>query len=319
MTRLAVAALIVALSFTAVDVAQAASAVLALPPEALRRRLEGEPFTIVSASEAGAGVMGARKLELRFADGLAVKAKWKATSPQADGWNNSPRREIGAYAVQRLFLGQDDWLVPPITVRCIALEDYRVVEAEPVPNIAGTYCVFGALMAWLENVSQPDPPFDRERFTRDRRYATHFANLNLLHYLIEHRDGRFSNFLIAKDPADARLFSIDNGISFGEPIFNFLSLNYDTILVSSLPRRSIERLRRVRPADLAALGVLGQLEADAGVLRSATPTANVDPDSGTRFTERGLQFGLTRGEIDALAERLRALLARIDAGELLLF
>jgi hypothetical protein len=311
---------IIALAFATAASARAATDVLPMPVEQVQERLATAPASIQSAKAAGAGVMGARKLRLVFKDGATLDVKWKATPSDLDGWNNTPRREIAAYEVQRLFLGPEEWLVPPTVVRCVPLETYRIVVPEPTPNVAGFQCVFGALSAWLDNVEPVDEVFDRERFARDPRYAKHFANLNLLDYLIEHRDARTSNFLIAKDPADGREFSIDNGISFGEPIYNFLSANFDTIRVSALPRESVERLRRLSRADLDRLAVLGQFDADAaGVLRPVTPTANIDPDSGTRFTEQGIQIGLTRAEIDAIEKRLQDLLRRIDAGDVPLF
>jgi hypothetical protein len=313
--------LLLLLATPAVAAADDTGKILPLPEAEMLRRLEHDDFSVVSSEAAGGGVMGARKLELRFEDGTTIDAKWKVTPAQAEGWNNSPRHEIGAYAVQKLFLEPGNYLVPPIAVRCIPLAEYHVVEKAPNPNLAGTHCVFGALAAWLHNVYQPDPPFDRERFSKDPHYAFHFANLNLLHYLIDHRDGRYSNFLMAKDADDARVFSIDNGIAFSGLVYNFLSTNYNTIRVSAVPKASIDRLRQIRRADLDQLGMLGQLEADSdGVLRNVAPTANVDPDQGTRHLPNGgIQFGLTRSEIDAIEDRLRALLKMVHSGELPVF
>lgn len=114
--------------------------------------------------------------------------------------------------------------------------------------------------------------------------------------------------------------AIDNGIAFGGTLYNFFTWHYNTIRVSALPRESIERLRRVSRQDLDRMGVLAQLEPDAnGVLRNVTPGPNRDPESGARLGAGGVQLGLTRAEIDAVAERLHVLLRRIDAGELAVF
>ena len=321
MRKLCLGSFLFLLACPVVGAADDTGKILPLADAEMLQRLERDNFSVVSAAAAGGGVMGARKLELRFDDGTAIDAKWKVTPAQADGWNNSPRHEIGAYAVQKLFLDPEDYLVPPIAVRCIPLADYRVVEKDPTPNLEGTRCVFGALAAWLHHVYQPDPPFDRERFAKDARYAFHFANLNLLHYLIDHRDGRYSNFLIAKDADDARVFSIDNGIAFSGLVYNFLSTNYNTIRVAAVPKKSIDRLGRIERQDLDQLGVLGQLEVDSdGILRNVAPTANADPEQGTRHLPNGgIQFGLTRSEIDAMEQRLRALLKMVDSGELPVF
>ena len=92
---------------------------LTMPEAQVLKRFRYDDFVIVDDDEAGGGVMGARKLELRFSDGKELEAKWKATDAALDGWNNSPRRELGAYAVQELFLDPPDHLVPPLAARCI--------------------------------------------------------------------------------------------------------------------------------------------------------------------------------------------------------
>jgi hypothetical protein len=311
-------ALVVAL---VLDVAiAAAEPVLSLPPEELARRMAHDDFTVDSSKEAGGGVMGARHLVLRFDDGSTMDVKWKATSAQCDGWNNSPRREIGAYVAQETFLDPADYLVPPAAVRCIPLEAYAPIDENATPTRKGITCVFGLLSAWLQNVEQPDKAYDPERFATDPAYAYNFANLNLLHYLIAHRDSRANNFLTPKDRADRRIFSVDNGIAFGDALYNFFTWHFDEIRVQGLPKKSIERLRRLQPADVERWGVLAQLEADpAGVWRPVPLGNNLDPEAGVRFYDRGIQLGLTREEIDGVLDRLRTLMSRIDAHEIALF
>lgn len=291
------------------------------PPARLIDRLRDDDFTITSVDAAGGGTMGAKKISLVFPkDGFTMEAKWKSAPVGGEGWNNSPRREIGAYAVQELFLDPDHYPVPPIVARGIPLDVYAPIDEHATPNIEGTRCVFGALAAWLENVAQPRSAFDPKRFSSDRPYAVHFANLNLLAYLIAHRDARSNNFLMPTDPSDPRVFSIDNGIAFGGVLYNFFTWHFDEIRTTGLPRRSIDRLRGVSRETLSGLGVLGELAADAqGVLRSVPPGENLDPEVGTRLADGRIQVGLTTGEIDAVAARLEELLARIDAKELGLF
>ena len=291
------------------------------PPARLIDRLRNDDFAIASVDAAGGGLMGAKKLRLVFPkDELTIDVKWKAAPAGGDGWNNSPRREIGAYAVQELFLDPDDYPVPPVVARGISLDAYAVVDKDATPNIEETRCVFGAMSAWLEDVAQPEHAFDPKRFSTDRLYAFHFANLNLLAYLIAHRDARSNNFLMPKDPSLPRVFSIDNGIAFGGVFYNFFTWHFDEIRTGGLPRRSIDRLRRVSREALSGLGVLGELRADpAGVLHAVKAGENFDPEAGTRVAPGRIQFGLTVEEIDAVATRLQELLARIDAGELSLF
>ena len=76
---------------------------LPAPPAKLVKRLQDDDFTILSVDAAGGGVMGAKKVNLVFRDdGFSIDAKWKAAPAGGEGWNNSPRREVGAYSVQKL-------------------------------------------------------------------------------------------------------------------------------------------------------------------------------------------------------------------------
>ncbi|MEE8583971.1 MAG: hypothetical protein V3T83_03880, partial [Acidobacteriota bacterium] len=60
-------------------------------------RMMHDPFEVVSDKPAGSGIMGARKWTIRFkGDGQQLKVKWKRAPGDGDGWNNSPRRELGA-------------------------------------------------------------------------------------------------------------------------------------------------------------------------------------------------------------------------------
>ena len=294
---------------------------LPFSPAELERRLKTAPIVIVGAKGAGGGVMGAMKLSLLLGDDpQPLEVKWKAAPASGDGWDNSPRREIAVYEVQKLFLDPDDYLVPPAVVRGIELDVYRAVTEHPSPNIAGTRCVYGALAVWLSNATQPAHALDRELFARNPRYAYHFGNLNLLHYLVNHRDARTSNFLMSTDPDNPKVFSIDNGIAFGRTLFNFFTWHFNKIRVDRLPRQSIERLRRLTRVDLDRLGVLADLRTDAeGVLRSVPPGPNLDSNQGNRVRPGIVQIGLTVTEIDAIAAHVQTLLTRIDRGNLSVF
>ncbi len=294
---------------------------LPLSPPELERRLETAPLIITAAERAKGGVMGAKKLTVVFGDdGERLEVKWKKAPVGGDGWNNSPRREIGVYRIQKLFLDPDDYLVPPVVVRGIEFEAFRPVDPEPQANIEGTQCVYGTLSVWLRNAILPERVFDPEFFACHDGYAHHFGKLNLLHYLVDHRDSRTNNFLVSTDPDDPRIFSVDNGIAFGGTLFNFFTWHFDKIRVDRVPREQVERLRRLKRSDLDQFGVLSELRVDpAGVLRHVAPGPNLDSDQGNRVQPGVVQIGLTSAEIDAIAERLQSLLARIDDGELKVF
>ena len=85
-------------------------------------------------------------------------------------------------------------------------------------------------------------------------------NLNLLAYLIAHRDARSSNFLMPTDPSNPRVFSIDNGIAFGGVLYNFFTWHFDEIRTGGLPRQSIDRLRlrfSARPREIRRARTVG--------------------------------------------------------------
>jgi hypothetical protein len=189
--------------------------------------------------------------------------------------------------------------------------------------VDGTSCVLVTVAFWLKDVELPDPLYDEDRFLSDPRYAYHLANLNVLTYLIDHRDMRSGNALVSTNDDDRRVFSIDNGISFSPFWFNWFHppvYAWRSLRVPALPRTTVERLRALRRGDLDRLAVVAQLEPDdAGILRIAAPGAPIDPEEGVRVRGTTVQFGLTDDEIDDLWERIQALIAKVDDGRLTVF
>lgn len=291
-----------------------------LPPQRLEALLATAPFQVARVDSRIGGVSGAVRLDVRFpGSGEQFPVKWKATPRgRADGWNNSPRKEIAAYEVQKLFLDPPDYVVPTSALRCIPLRDYWAIRPRPVPTFEGVPCVLGLVSAWVSEVRADPLRLDPERFEKDPAYARELAHLNLLTYLVAHRDGRSGNFLESR--LGPRVYAVDNGISFGTLVYNFLVPNWDVLRVPALPRAAVDRLRGVGPEDLRALGVLAELHVDrlAG-LGPAPPGPNLDPAHGVRRTPGVLQIGLTRHEIEGLRGRLEDLLARVDRGEIPLF
>jgi hypothetical protein len=289
-----------------------------LPPSELQRRFEREPFTITEVESVGAASTGAVKLELRFADGKAIDVKWKAVREDAlDHWNNSPRRELAAYRIQQLFLDEHDYVVPTCALRCIPLDAYGPIRTDASPTLENTRCVLGLLSVWLKDVDAPEPFFDRERFARDAPYARGLADLNLLTYLIDHRDGKRTNLLTSTDASDPRSFSVDNGISFESFPWNMEATNWNELHVPWLRKQSVDRLRRVDAARLAELGVVAELAADEnGILQLTQPSANTTPHHGVRLKDGWIQLGLTGAGIAEVRKRIEKLLRRVDEGEI---
>ncbi len=286
--------------------------------------LDGAYVEVREMKGAGAGTTGARKVVLhlpRRNDEYRVKVK--QVPGDLDGWNNSPRKEIAAYKLQWAFLEPEDYVVPTSNLYCVPMEQWeKHVDPEP-PTIPGTDCILVNLSFWLDDVTVADPVYDRERFLDDANYAWHLANLNILTYLSDHHDQRSGNILASIHEDDRHIYAIDNGITFGPPVFNFFvpsSFQWSRILVPALPKQSVARLRAVKRSDLDYLATVTQMEPDpSGRLQLVRPEPPWDPDRGGRLQGSEVQFGLTTGEIDDLWERIQKLVEAVDAGHLTLF
>ena len=291
-----------------------------VPPDEALRRLANDHFDIVAVKGAGGGVTGAKKLDLRFADGFELSAKWKKTPSGLDGWNNAPRKELAAYEIQKWFLDPADYVVPTSVVRCIPLAEYRKQEPSASASVAGTDCELGILSLWMNNVTVVKPLYDEHRFERDGVYAYHMANFNLLTYLINHLDGRAGNFLVSKNDADRRVFAVDNGISFHALIFNYFVPNWNDIEVPALRRAAVDRLRKVTFEDVRKLAIGTELRlGEDRVFHVAEPGPNFAPHHGVRRKEGVVQFGLTDSEMEMVAKKIEKLLNDVDEGDIAVF
>jgi len=291
-------------------------------PGRLEKLLQTGKGSVRDRTPISTGVTGADRLTVYFpAIGRSVRVKWKAAPPgDADGWNNSPRKELAAYELQKWFLPPSAYVVPTTAARCIALDDYQRLDSSAEPTLPGTRCVFGVQALWLSNVEIPETLYDEARFRSEPRYARHLANFNLFAYLIEDRDTRESNVLAATDQGNRRIFSVDNGISFDGRLYNFFENQWQEVRVPALPRDSIERLRAVTRERAQELATVAQFRLDSdGLLRPEKPGPPIDPDRGTRYRDGVLQLGLTDAEIESLWKRLQDLLRLVDEKQIPLF
>jgi hypothetical protein len=246
--------------------------------------------------------------------------KWKDAPPDLDGVNNSPRKELAAYAIQRIFLDPADYVVPAAVARCEPIETYRERHKLASATVEGTNCVLGVLSVWVTHVTVPEVLYDEERFRSDYQYAYFMSNFNLLTYLIKHRDGRDGNILVSEDDSRREVFSVDNGIAFGARIFNYFVPNWYKLRVAAVRKDSIDRLREIRREDLDFLAVVAQLEVDdEGILRAVPPGPSLAPDDGAVARDGTVQFGLTTSEIDGVYARIQALIQAVDEGRVPVF
>ena len=279
------------------------------------------PIDIISDKGAGSSTTGARKLVIRLADSRQeIKLKAKNFPPFLDGLNNSPRRELATYAIQRFFLDPIDYVVPTFGVRCIPLKEWNKRNFGLPVIIPETECSLVSYAFWLRDATLPDPLYDAQRFSTNARYAYNLGNFNILTYLISHHDNRLGNFLVSKNEEDRRVFAIDNGTTFGAFWFNWFyppSFSWRTIKVPALPLITVNRLRRLEEEDLETLAVVMQLEADSdGMLRVEEPGEPFDGEEGVSVRESTLQLELTADEIEDVWERIEHLLEDIDDGRI---
>jgi hypothetical protein len=253
--------------------------------------------------------------------GKEIKWKFKKNVPGwVDSFNTSPRKELAAYEVQKFFLDPEDYVVPTALTICVPRERYLKVAGYAAATLKGTDCILGLASIWMENVTIPDTLYDESRFLQDPTYAFYMSNFNILTYLIQHRDGRVGQFLVSKDDKRRQVFSIDNGISFGFWPYNFFIEQWEDIHVPALRQDSIERLRKVQRQDLDFLAVIAQFELDDnGILQPKPVGENLDPKEGAKYTNRTVQYGLSKSEIDALWDRIQHIIAEVDAGNIQVF
>jgi hypothetical protein len=291
-------------------------------PEQAETVMSSGKLEIRGDQAAGAGVTGAHKLTIDFPElGKELVVKWKEAPQGLESWNNSPRRELAAYAVQKLFLDAEDYVVPPSVMRCLPLDDYRAaIDASHSPTLPGSTCVLGNLSLWLENVTVPDVLYDEARFATDANYAARMADFNLLTFIIDHKDGRRGNFVVSKDEGDRRVFSIDNGISFDAWIFNYFVKNWNDLRVPALRKKSVDRLRSVRQEQVEALAVVAELHRNGyGVLEPVEHGPPLSETNGARQREGVVQLGLIADEVDDVFEQIDEVIRAVDGGELPVF
>ncbi|MDH3968105.1 MAG: hypothetical protein OEU56_13900 [Rhodospirillales bacterium] len=288
----------------------------------LPQALASGDYKVVSEKQTAAGITGAAEVTLSLAAiDKELTFKWKEAIPaRLDQDNNSPRREIAVYQVQRLFLDPEDYVVPTSLMYCVPLEEVRKKDKNKAPSVPGTNCVLGNLSVWLQNVTQPDPLFEEVRFLKDPSYAYFMANIGLLTFLVSHHDGKPSNWLASKEENRRQVFVVDNGVSFRAWPHNPFATNWDVIRVPAFRKDSVDRLRKIKREDLDVLGVVAQLETnDDGVFMSVPPGENLDPKRGVRISDGTVQFGLTTGELGDLWQRIQQVIGEVDDGTLPVF
>jgi len=291
-----------------------------LPAARIERWLKSGHFVVTHAAVTKTGSAASYKLRVRLTDpkarDISFSVRFKPAPDDLDNFDNSPRRELAAYQLQKLFLDEDDYVVPPTVLHCIALEDDDMLDN--LQPFGDTGCALGVMAYWPDNVI--DHVLDEARAVRDQRYREHLGDLDAFSVLVGQQDrlGR-ANFLLATDRERPRIFSVDNGLSLdarvNQPI-RFSSTAWTDRRVEWMAERMAKRLRNVRRHDLEKLSVLAQLELRRDKIVSVVETAPIDRHQGVRKKGRVLQLGLTAKEITVISSHVGALAESIDSGDL---
>jgi hypothetical protein len=292
---------------------------LLLPTDEIERRLKGQPFSVVDWRGSRAEGDRTQRVLLAFEDDVVMLAKWANAPANGAAFNNEPRYEVAAYEVQKLFLDEPEYVVPPTLLRSLPIAFVQ----QQIPGARSTFreapgSIIVALQYWLIGVT-PQNIWEPQRAMTDDVYARHIGNFNLLTYLIQHGDSNVGNFLISDAVDDPRVFSVDNGVAFRSPASN-RGTEWRDLRVKRLPRHTVDRLRGITRQELErTLAVLAEYEIHAGQLVPVLPGRNLAPARGVRRSRERVQFGLTTREIRDVEDRLRQLLRQIDAGQVTLF
>ena len=237
-----------------------------------------------------------------------------------DTFNNVPRYELAAYRLQRLFLEPNEYVVPTTVFRGVPLNEVHAWGRSRLePTYKESDQVFFVVQYWLANVESLAEPLDKQRFEKDPNYARHIANLNVLTYLIAHKDANRGNILLSTDLDRPRAFTVDNGVSFRSEESEQGAF-WRRIRVPALPSKTINRLKAIELDTLRAeLLVVSQHRLENG---RYVPTAATQPlDTARGVTRNGglLQLGLTEVEIRQVLRRVHRLTRRVERSELKLF
>jgi hypothetical protein len=290
------------------------------PVADLEKLLAAEPLAIIQAKISRPLAKGdiTLRAQVSFGGAPPLEVKLRHADPGADSFNNVPRYDLAAYELQKLFLDPAEYVVPPTALRMVPLAEF----AKYSPLVERTFPVAQQVLAvvqyWLNNVTNAEDVYRPAQFAADPLYARHIGQLNILTYLVNHRDSNLGNFLIGRQEVGARLFSIDHGVAFGSESSDRGEL-WKVMRVNRLPADTVARLRKIDAATLQArLGVLAQWRLQGDVFVPVATGKNLAETRGVRRDKEDLQMGLTRPEILEVNKLLQKLLEQVDRGKIVL-
>ena len=305
---------------TTIATAAAQDVNITQPPAEIERLFAAEAMVIEQAEISRPKAPGdiTLRADVSFGGAPALRVKLRRAEPGAEAFNNVPRYDLAAYELQKLFLDPEEYVVPPTALRMVPLADFARFAPEVERTFPGANQVLAVVQYWLNDIRNAQDIYDAARFAADPLYARHIGQLNLLTYLIEHRDSNLGNFLIGRAATGSRVFSIDHGVAFASEDSDRGEL-WKVIRVDRFPADAVERLRTVTPELLKQrLGVLAQWRLENGGYAPMPPGENIAFGRGVRRKDDVLQMGLTEAEIMQVNRQLVRLLAQVDRGRLAL-
>jgi hypothetical protein len=301
--------------------AMAQDANITAPVPEIERMLDNDPFIVTAAATSRPKAKGdiTLKAQISFAGREPLTVKLRKAEPGADVFNNVPRYDLAAYELQKVYLDPPEFVVPPTALRMVPLDEFRKFQADVQPTFPGADEAVAVVQYWLHDIEVIADVLDPATFETDAVYARHIGQLNILTYLIRHRDSNAGNFLIGKQSPGARVFSIDHGVAFAS-IDGDRGMLWQDLRVKKLPADAIARLRKVTHEDLdARLGVLVQWKLEQGRYVQVPNGANTAAYRGVRRSGEMLQMGLTKPEIADVYRQMQRLLAKVDSGAISTF
>jgi len=285
---------------------------------------------LLGLDDTPSGSQGAKILTLASTvrgERVVFRVRWRAQS--SAGLINEPRKELAAYAVQKLFLSEQELVVPPTVAICLPLSEYRRFEPNEPPTFENIDCVLGFASYWLEGVEDVGAAqksgtlranggiWDRRRFETDPVYRSSVSNANVFTYLINHGDAHEKQFMLERTPEGLRTYVVDNSIAFLS-IKNPLLLvreDWSQLQIPYVPQQLVARIEALTVANLRALSSLAELEKQGRQLVPSSPTRERVPTDGHAMSWQGsrLRIGLSNREIELVAARMRELVQRPES------
>ena len=104
------------------------------PIEEIERKLVYDDFEIFRFRDLRfVGDIGKRVI-LKYADNKDLQIKWRRALKGGHEFNNAPRFEVAAYELQKLFLDENEYPVPPTVCRAFSMEEYLKIEKDAIPT-----------------------------------------------------------------------------------------------------------------------------------------------------------------------------------------